>query len=338
MNGFLQEVCTQGALLRDTVSYYSTSGMKLMDEVATIFVEKGMDRVILTGMGSSLYATDCIRSYLTSNGIPAHSYSSFELSRFQFGQVTPKTLVIAISQSGNSKEVVELVEKAKAVTTVVGIFNNEGSKLSELAHIAIPIRAGKETSITNKTYELTMLILNILARRLCQQLDEDFWKQAQEAAQWCSDWLDHYEEYTKPMFDFAQGTVLYDLLANDTSLATARQLSLAYREGLHNCTAVWECADYAHGQYYSARMAHEYLAQMFIPVFQEGTHEMRMCRYILDQGGRVILYTSSDVPEEKGLYVVKMPQLPSSLMPLMESVASETLLGMLLGPDWVKGR
>ena len=41
------------------------------------------------------------------------------------------------------------------------------------------------------------------------------------------------------MFEFAKDALLYDLLANDASLATAQQLSLAYREGLHNCTAVW---------------------------------------------------------------------------------------------------
>jgi len=31
-----------------------------------------------------------------------------------------------------------------------------------------------------------------------------------------------------------------------------------------------------------------------------------------------------------------MPVLPGSLMPLAESVAAETFLGVLFGPDWVK--
>lgn len=336
MNSFLQEVITQGHLLKQTIQYYRTEGKSLIESIANEFQAKGMDRVILSGMGSSLYSMDCVRSFLTSHDIPALSFSAFELSRFQFKQITPKTLVIAISQSGNSSEVVELVEKAKQVTTVVGIYNNEDSKLAHLADFCLPIRAGKEVSITSKTYEITMMILNILAYRLANKLDNEFWRNAEATVTWCCEWLSHWENRSKPMADFAQGTILYDLLANDTSLATARQLSLAYREGLHNCTAVWECADYAHGQYHSSKMGQTYLAQMFFPVMEPDTKEMKMFRFILDHGGKVMLYTASDIPEEDRVYVVKMPKLPKTMIPMAESVAAETLLGTLFGPDWVK--
>ena len=336
MNGFINEVCTQGELLKKVTSYYRTDGKTLIETVAEEFQTKGMDRVILSGMGSSLYAMDSVLSYLTGHGIPALSFSAFELSRFQFGQIDEKTLVIAVSQSGNSAEVVELVEKAKKITTVVGIYNNEGSKLSEMSDIALPICAEKEVSITSKTYELTMLILNILAHRLTGELDDSFWQEIEQLTQWACDWLENWEDNSRPMYEFAQNIELFDLLANDTSLATARQLSLAYREGLHNCTAVWECADYAHGQYHSAKMAEKYLAQMFFPVFEDDTKEMKMFRFILDHGGKVMLYTTSDISEEERVFVVKLPQLRKSLMPLEESIAAETMLGMLFGPTWIK--
>lgn len=336
MNSFLQEVNTQGDYLKKVAAYYRTEGAAAMEQIVGLFHRKAMDRVILTGMGSSLYAMDCVLSYLTGHGIPALSYSSFELSRFQFGQISDKTLVIAVSQSGNSAEVIELVEKAKAVTTVVGIFNNEGSQLAQMADIGLPILGDKEVSITSKTYEITMLILNILARHLTGEVDEAFWAQVEQAARWCCDWCARWEENSRPLYEFAQGVELFDLLANDTSLATARQLSLAYREGLHNCTAVWECADYAHGQYHSAKMAERYLAQMFFPVLEEGTKEMKMFRFILDHGGKVIVYTTTDLPAHERVLCVKMPQLPNTLMPLVESVAAETFLAMLFGPTWVK--
>ena len=336
MNGFLQEVLTQGNLLKKAIAYYRGEGRQLIDDIGETFEENKMDRVILSGMGSSLYAMDCVRSYLTQHDIPALSFSSHELSRYQFKQITNKTLVIAISQSGNSAEVIELVEKAKKVTAVVGIYNNEDCKLQELADYRLPIRADKEVSITSKTYEITMLILNILARRLTGELNEAFWKQAADTAQWCTDWLENWEAPSKAMYNFAQGIQLFDLLANDTSMATARQLSLAYREGLRNCTSVWECADYAHGQYHSSKMADRYLAQMFFPEFEDNTKEMKMFNYILDHGGKVMLYTASDIPEQERVHVVKMPKLPKTLMPLAESVAAETMLGLLFGPDWVK--
>lgn len=336
MNGFLQEVLTQGELLRKVAQHYREKGSDEIAAIAGEFEAKKMDRVVLTGMGSSLYAADCIRSYLTGHGIPTLSFSSYELARYQFGQLSDKTLVIAISQSGNSPEVVELVERAKHITTVVGIYNNEDGTLAELADYRLPILAGPERSITSKTYEITMLILNILARKLVGTLDEEFWVQLEQAVLWCESWCAQWQAPSLKMHEFAQGTVLYDLLANDASLATARQLSLACREGLHNCVAVWECADYAHGQYHSAKMGNSYLAQMFFPTLEYGTKEMKMLQFILDHGGKVMLYTHSDIAAQTRLHVVKMPKLVGTLMPLAESLAAETFLGLLFGPDWVK--
>lgn len=336
MNSFLQEVLTQGEILKSTLCFYQQEGLKLMNDIYETYTAKGMDRVIFTGMGSSLYAVDCIRSYLTQHGIPTISFSSHELSRYQFEHITEKTLVVAISQSGNSVEVIELVEKAKKITTVVGIYNNEGCKLQALCDYTLPIVAGMEKSITSKSYENTMLILNILARRLTGNLNEEFWKKAEQLIKWCNDWIEDWEAPSKEMAEFAKGIELFDLLANDTSLATARQLSLAFREGLHNCTAVWECADYAHGQYHSSKMAERYLAQMFIPVLCEDTKEMKMLNFILDHGGKVMLYTAGPVPEREGVLAVKMPETLSTLVPLAESIAVETFLGILFGPDWVK--
>ncbi|WP_394958863.1 SIS domain-containing protein [Candidatus Allofournierella merdavium] len=337
MNGFIQEVATQGELLGQAAAYYREGdGKALIQRIKAEYRAKGMHRVILSGMGSSLYAMDSVRSYLTGHGIPCLSFSSFELSRFQFGQLDEHTLLIAVSQSGNSAEVVELVEKARQVTTVVGIYNNEGSLLSQMADIKLPILANKEVSITSKTYEITMLILNVIAHSLTGELDGGFWGEVDEAVDWITGWLADWEANSRPMYDFAQGIELFDLLANDSSLATARQLSLAYREGLHNCTAVWECADYAHGQYHSAKMANRYLAQMFFPVLKENSKELKMFSFILEKGGRVMVFTSSDLPARENVYVVKLPLLRRSLMPLLESVCAETMLGMLFGPAWVK--
>ena len=98
MNGFIDEVCTQGRLLREVADFYRNSGAKQIGGIAERFKQKGMTRIIFTGMGSSLYAMDAVRSYLTGHGIPALSFSSFELSRFQFGQIDDKTLVVAVSQ------------------------------------------------------------------------------------------------------------------------------------------------------------------------------------------------------------------------------------------------
>ncbi|RVU96725.1 SIS domain-containing protein [Coriobacteriales bacterium OH1046] len=336
MNSFLKEVLEQGDLLKRTVKFFREDKSELVERIFKAFIADEMDKVVLTGMGSSLYACDSVRSYLTSHGIPAVAFSSHELSRFQFGHITPKTLVIVISQSGNSSEVIELVEKAKKVTKIVGIYNSDGCKLQAIADFPLPIGSEKELSITSKTFENTMLILNIIAHRLTDELDAEFWADVDKVVAWCCDWIANYQKPSEEMLSFAKGVVLYDLLANDTSLATARQLSLAYREGLHNCAAVWELADYAHGQYHSSKMAEKYMAQIFNPILEEGTKDLKMLNFILDHGGKVMVYSNKPVPALDRAYAVSMPEVSDTLVPLAESVAAETFLALQFGPDWTK--
>ena len=53
--------------------------------------------------------------------------------------------------------------------------------------------------------------------------------------------------------------------------------------------------------------------------------------YILEHGGRVMLYTCSAIRPQENMFVVRLPQVRPSLMPLIESIAAETFLGMLYG-------
>ena len=145
MNGFIEEVCTQGILLKRYLKEYWPMDREIVDRIAACYKEKAMNRIILTGMGSSLYAARCVQGYLTGHGIPALVFSSFELSRFQFNQIDSRCLVVAISQSGKSQEVVELADKARKVTVVVGIHNYEESPLEAVCDFMLQIHGERNS-------------------------------------------------------------------------------------------------------------------------------------------------------------------------------------------------
>ena len=60
----------------------------------------------------------------------------------------PDALVMGISQSGESTDINAYLEFAKSIgTPTVGITNEDGSTLSSLAEVVLPIRAGTESSV-----------------------------------------------------------------------------------------------------------------------------------------------------------------------------------------------
>lgn len=336
MNGFIEEIRTQGPIMKECLRRYREEDAFLIQRFVDVYHERNFEKVILTGMGSSLYAMDSIRAYLSTHGIPALSFSAFELSRYQFAHVDDKTLIIVISQSGTSWEAIEIAKKAREVTTVIGIHNTPGCPLSSCCDIAFDMYAGKEVSISNKSHELTMLLLNILAHALVNELNDSFYKEAEKMIVWCDDYLNHYDTYCSELFTFAKDAQLFDFIANSASLATARQAALIYREGLHANSASWECADYAHGQYHGVKKG--YLGIMCIPEIKDGTQEKRMFDHILKHDGKLILITCKEMPEHEHLRIVLLPEMDECLIPLMESIVTDCLLGLLLRDDWYKGK
>ncbi len=338
MNDFVKEVSSQGTALMDLVHFYRNEGHEILDYLKELFDKNNFKRLIFTGMGSSLSATETIRGFLVSNKKETLAYSSSELLNYMFNLIDSETLVFAVSQSGNSREVLELIRNISKITPVIGITNNNDSPLAQQVPITLPLKAGIENSITSKSYENTILLLNIISHHLLGQLDSPFWNEVSTVIDWINEWMSDLSSKTNPLFHFARNSILFDMIAEGPSLATAKQLSLAYREGLNNCSAVWELADYAHGQYHSSKMGRDYLAQMFVPFIEKQSTSERMIRYILEHDGRVIVYSVTELGQEEGLRTVKMPNVRHSLIPLVESAVSETLLGLLLGPNWTKKR
>jgi fructoselysine-6-P-deglycase FrlB-like protein len=333
MNVFIDEVRTQGTVLSGCFEYYFGAGRAALESVVTEFKTKKFGRILFVGMGSSFYAPHCVTDYLSGKGIPATVLSGFDASRFNYAQISSDTLVVCISQSGKSWEVVELAKKAREKTTVVGIFNREDSLLSEAVAHRLPILAGEERLISNKSYLCTQAVLNLFAHALTGELDGTFRQECLETAEWITEWLADYKEKTQPMFDFSKSSTIYDFFADGPSLSTARQAGLIYREGPKVYSGANEAADYAHGWNKCAKAG--YCGLLLSPAF-EGEAEKRMVDFVIAEGGKMILLTAAEPAAKNGLYVQKLHKVRSSLMPLLEIIPLNTLMGLMLGEGWTR--
>lgn len=332
MNVFIEEVCTQAEALETCLNNYFEKNNKTLNEIKNLFNEKRFRRILFAGMGSSYYAPYCVSGLLSRNGIPSYIFDAFDLSRNNFEQVTEETLLVCISQSGKTWEVVELAKKAKGITTVVGIYNKEGSQLSECVDHSLMIYAGDERNISNKTYLCTQAVLNIFAHVLIDELDDAFKAECHKVNEWIADWLKDYQGNTKPLYEFSKDSSMYDFFADGESFSTVKQAALIFREGPNVFTGANETSDYAHGWYWSAKPG--YLGLVFSPTFADDSIDKRMVDRAIANSGEIILFTQSKVDAKDGMKVVSLPKVRKSLVPLMEIVVCDTLMGFMLGPGW----
>jgi glutamine---fructose-6-phosphate transaminase (isomerizing) len=114
-----------------------------------------IDKVILTGMGGSFAALFPSLLTLIRHGIPAYAIESSELLYDYRALITERTLIVAASQSGESVEVVRLLEQG-ASTQVIGVTNSPDSTLTRQSSAALLIGAGDEATVATKTYTATV--------------------------------------------------------------------------------------------------------------------------------------------------------------------------------------
>ena len=111
--------------------------------VELILNSKG--KVVITGIGKSGLIGKKIASTLASTGTHAIFMNSAEGLHGDLGMISPEDVVIAISNSGNSEEVLSLLPSIKRIgATLVAMTGNAGSPLGRAAKYILNIRIDRE--------------------------------------------------------------------------------------------------------------------------------------------------------------------------------------------------
>ena len=123
-------------------------------------------RVVISGMGSSHYATYALWQALVRSGVPAWWIDTAQLVDDLDRLLVPGTLLWLTSQSGASGEVVRLLEELPSGVHVVGVTNNPQSPLGTAAHSRIDLLAGDEATVSTKSYVNTVAVARLVAAEL----------------------------------------------------------------------------------------------------------------------------------------------------------------------------
>ncbi len=120
----------------------------LLDENLTKaldLIENAKGRTILTGMGKSGHIAKKIAASLASTGTPSFFIHPAEASHGDLGMVTEDDVIIAISNSGESRELIDILNYSKRFgIKLIAITKNPQSSLGKAGDVVLKLPDSKE--------------------------------------------------------------------------------------------------------------------------------------------------------------------------------------------------
>jgi glucosamine--fructose-6-phosphate aminotransferase (isomerizing) len=210
--------------------------------------QREFQQIMLTGMGSSFHALHPLNLQLIDHGIRSTMVETSELVHYQTCVLNPKTLVIAVSQSGESAEMVRLAKVNKGAP-VIAVTNTPESTLARRAAVGLVTRAGREFSVSCKTYVATVMMLQWLGDALCGADAEQSRRKMKDASSAAAAYLGDWKKHVADVAERLRGIRDLFLVGRGASLAAVGAGALVIKESDHFHAEGMNSAAFRHGPF-----------------------------------------------------------------------------------------
>lgn len=167
-NQYISDIQSQPQELLNSLKAFDP---KPFFELSQKINEEEFDRVIITGMGASYHGAYPAWLTLTNLNIPALWLDTSELLHYAQSAITERTLLWLVSQSGQSAEIIALLDKEriKEQPTILATTNDPKSTLAKAAdytcYLNTPVEKTVSTRTSITTFALNKLVAEILIGR-----------------------------------------------------------------------------------------------------------------------------------------------------------------------------
>lgn len=342
----LKEIFEQPEVLRNTMRgrlLCAEGNAKLAGLDTNIRELRNINRIIITACGTSYYA-GMVGEYMIEDlaGVPVEVEYASEF-RYRNPIIKPGTLVLAISQSGETADTLAALKEAQQKgATALAICNGVGSTIARTSDGGVYLHAGPEIGVAStKAFTSQVTVLAMIAlllgrqRRLSFESGADIVKAMQE--------LPEQVEQTLKLSDQIAGIAQKYVKANNF-LYLGRHYN--YPVAMEGALKLKEIS-YIHAEGYpAAEMKHGPIALIDenMPVVVIAPKDalfdkvISNVREIKARGGKVIAITTDDCHplDEIADHLIKVPKTISMLMPILTCIPLQLMayhIAVLRGND-----
>ena len=244
MTHFLQDILRQPDELRGVIELLRGDGAKPLEAAADSV--RAARHIYLTGIGASYNAALGAAWHFHSIGHPVYLLDAAEL--LHFAKIPAESVLVILSRSGQSVEIVKLLEKAhNAGATVIGITNFPDGALARRADIPIVLPVKPDHGISANTYlsfaaggaAIAGVVAHAFDTHLASTLLEAIAATAEEIPAWQQQLVN--ASWLRP------GATYY-FLARGASLASSYGAQLLWEEGVKVAAVAMGTDSFRHGQ------------------------------------------------------------------------------------------
>lgn len=342
----LKEIFEQPEVLRNTMRgrlMFAEGNAKLAGLDTNIKELRNINRIIITACGTSYYA-GMVGEYMIEDlaGVPVEVEYASEF-RYRNPIIKPGTLVLAISQSGETADTLAALKEAQQKgATALAICNGVGSTIARTSDGGVYLHAGPEIGVAStKAFTSQVTVLAMIAlllgrqRRLSFEGGADIVKAMQD--------LPEQVEQTLKLSDQIAGIAQKYVKANNF-LYLGRHYN--YPVAMEGALKLKEIS-YIHAEGYpAAEMKHGPIALIDenMPVVVIAPKDalfdkvISNVREIKARGGKVIAITTEDCHplDEIADHLIKVPKTTSMLMPILTCIPLQLMayhIAVLRGND-----
>ena len=305
---YFRDLLGQPAALRKAAERLTIDAR--LESIASELRAGKFKRVVLTGMGSSFYALYPLFIGLTCAGLPALMLETSELVGQMKSLLGPHTLIIAVSQSGKSVEIVRLIELA-GQSKIVSVTNAENSPLWAKSNAGLLINAGPESSVACKTYLNTLLILIWLEAVFTGVHFAHVQHQLAIAPDCVESYIAQWRRHLATLNGLLQAVRHVFVVGRGRSLAAAGTGGLIIKEAAHFPAEGLSSAAFRHGPF--ELVSRNVFVLVFAGDAGNAPLNRKLVKDIQSAGGLAALV---DRNTEKGVFC--LPDAPELLRPIME--------------------
>lgn len=252
---FLSEILEQPQALRQAANALSQQLDAFSLEEPTGLRDRPL---LLTGMGSSFHACLAAASALGRRGVLAVTANTAELVHFRWKAAANAGVVVLISQSGRSVEVIRLAEKLGSLASrprLIAITNGTDNPLASMVDICLDTAAGEEVGPSTKSYAATFVPLAALvetrARTRARQPVAAVLARVAEAAHETADaaqrLLQTPDALAEDLFGWLDHRRTVTILGRGVARGPAETSALVLKEAARFAAEALDTADFRHG-------------------------------------------------------------------------------------------